>query len=162
NGNAAGKLAGHSDWISSLAFSPDNARLVSGSLDGQVLMWDVAGAKKVIDVQARVPPAANTPQTAAPPVTSLSFRSDGKMLAIGNGAGQIHLVNPADGKVIRATQAAHASSVTGLAFHPGLAVLASCSKDRTVKLWDVNSGAQLINLDGHTAWVQGVVFLEKG
>ena len=102
------------------------------------------------------------PQTATPPVTSLAFRSDGKMLAIGNGAGQIHLVNPADGKVLRATQAQHTSSVTGLAFHPGLGVLGSCSKDRTVKLWDVNSGAQLVNLDGHTAWVQGVVFLEKG
>jgi U4/U6 small nuclear ribonucleoprotein PRP4 len=84
------------------------------------------------------------------------------LLAVGNGAGQIHFVNPVDGKVARATQAPHNSTVTGLAFHPGGTVLASCSKDRAVKLWDVNAGNQLVNLDGHLAWVQGIVFLEKG
>src|SRR5205814_3879165 len=104
---------------------------------------------------------ANAPQ---PPiaVTAVAFRADAKMLAAGNSAGQIHFINPEDGKVIRATTTQHNGVVTGLPFHPAGTVLASCSKDRTVKLWDANGGGQLISLDGHTAWVQGILFLEKG
>ena len=117
---------------------------------------------KAIALQARSAPPTAAPQPSTAAVTAVAFRSDGKMLAAGNSAGQIHLVNPVDGKVVRATTAQHASAVTGLAFHPGGTILASCSKDRTVKLWDVNAGGQLVSLDGHTAWVQGLVFLEKG
>jgi WD40 repeat protein len=161
-GKPVGKLSGHSDWPVSLTFSPDGMRLVSGGLDGQLLLWDVAAAKKVMDLQARTPPPANTPPPPLAAVTAVAFRSDGKMLAAGNSAGQIHLIDPATGKIVKPTAVSHTSAVTGLAFHPGGAVLASSSKDRTVKLWDANGGGQLISLDGHTAWVQGVVFLEKG
>lgn len=161
-GKPTGKLAGHSNWVTCLAFSADGTRLASGGLDGELLLWEVSAAKRLRDLQARTPPAANAPPTATPAVSAIAFRADGKMVAAGNNAGQIHFINPDDGKVVRATAASHNGGVTGLAFHPGGAILASCSKDRTVKLWDVNGGGQLVNLDGHTAWVQGVVFLERG
>jgi len=161
-GKPTGKLAGHSDWITSLAFSSDGTRLVSGGLDGQLLLWDVAASKKLRDLQIRTPPVANAPPPPPMAITAVAFRADGKMLAAGTSAGTIHFVNPEDGKLMRSTATPHNGAVTGLAFHPGGTVLASCSKDRTVKLWDVNGGGQLVNLDGHTAWVQGVTFLERG
>ena len=34
-------LEGHSDEVLSLAFSPDGRRLVTGSRDGQILVWDL-------------------------------------------------------------------------------------------------------------------------
>ena len=58
--------------------------------------------------------------------------------------------------------AGHTSSVTALAFHPGGAVLASDSKDRTVRLWNPADGQLLKALEGHTAWVEGVTFLARG
>jgi WD40 repeat protein len=92
----------------------------------------------------------------------LSYRADGKMIAVGLQSGAIHLVNPADGKILRSVQPGHTSVVTSLAFHPSGTVLASASKDRSVKLWNPENGQPLISLDGHAAWVQGVAFLEKG
>jgi WD40 repeat protein len=41
-------------------------------------------------------------------------------------------------------------------------VLASCSKDRTVRLWDPAGGQALKSLEGHTAWVQGITLLAQG
>ena len=161
-GNPAGKLTGHTDWILCLAFSPDGSRLVSGSHDGHAILWDVPGAKKLLELTlTTTPPPAPAPALPAA-TTAVAFRPDGKMIAVGTSGGQVLLCNPADGKLLRATAAPHASTVTGLAFHPGGALLASCSRDRTVKLWNPDNGQLAINLEGHTAWVEGIAFLEKG
>ena len=33
-------LAGHESWVRSVTFSPDGARIASGSYDGTVRIWD--------------------------------------------------------------------------------------------------------------------------
>ena len=40
------------------------------------------------------------------------------------------------------------SWVNGVAFHPTKNVLASCSNDRTIKLWNTDTGAELSTLRG--------------
>jgi WD40 repeat protein len=147
------KLAGHTDWVLSLAFSADGKLLASGGYDGKVHLWDVAGAKKLVEFTASPPPAPNTPAPPANVVQSFAFSPDDKQLAVGGGDAQIHLFSVPDG---------HGSSVTGLQFHPGGAVLVSSSKDRTLKLWNPANGQALKSLEGHTAWAQGVTFLAKG
>jgi WD40 repeat protein len=161
-GKPAGKLSGHTDWILAVAFSPDGKQLASGGHDGQVLLWDVPGAKKLLAFTFRPAPPANTPPLPIVPITAVTFRPDGKAVAGGDSVGQIHLLNPADGKLIRTMQAGHTSTVTGLAFHPSGTALASSGKDRALKLWNPETGQLFVNLEGHTSWVQGLVFLEKG
>jgi WD40 repeat protein len=39
------ELQGHSNWIQSVAFSPDDSQLVSGSQDNTVRLWSVASGK---------------------------------------------------------------------------------------------------------------------
>jgi WD40 repeat protein len=155
------KLAGHTDWVLALAFSGDGKLLASGGYDGVVRLWEIPSGNKLLDIPATPPPPANTPPGPTNVVMSLAFSPDGKTLALGGTDALIHLVNVADGKLIRSLPG-HTSSVTSLVFHPSGTVLISGSKDRTVKLWNPAAGQLLKSLEGHTAWVQGVALLAQG
>ena len=52
----------------------------------------------------------------------------------------------------------HTDSVYSVALSPDGQTLASGSHDRTVRLWDVNTGRLLHTLTGHTNWVRSVAF----
>jgi WD40 repeat protein len=154
------QFKGHTDWVLCLAFSSDGKTLASAGHDGSVYLWDLTAGKKLREIVARAPAAPNTEVEPPESVYSLAFSPDDKQLAVGN-TEQVFLFTVADGKYVR-TLAGHTSSVTGLAYHPGGTVLASASKDRTLRLWNPANGQALKTLEGHTAWVQGVTFVAKG
>ena len=52
--------------------------------------------------------------------------------------------------------------VNGVAFHPTKNILASCSDDSTIKLWNTDTGAELSTLRGHTDRVWSVCFSSDG
>jgi WD40 repeat protein len=168
-GKPASKLTGHGDYVLSLAFSADGKLLASGSYNNQVILWEMDReektpgrlGKKLLDVMARAPAAANTDPGPPNTVLALAFSPDRALLAAGGTDGQVHLFNPADGKYVRSL-AGHTSSVTGLQFHPSGTVLVSSSKDRTVRLWNPANGQLVKALEGHTAWVEGVTLLAQG
>src|SRR5262249_51778640 len=62
-------LTGHTEWIHSIAFSPDGNTLASGAQDKAIILWDVATGK------------ATSTWTAPRPVESVAFSPDGKTLA---------------------------------------------------------------------------------
>ncbi|HYP02620.1 MAG TPA: hypothetical protein VER76_20695, partial [Pyrinomonadaceae bacterium] len=59
-------------------------------------------------------------------------------------------------------QTGHAMRVDGLAFSPDARLLASGSKDNTVRLWDTARAFELRKLTGHAAWVKAVAFSADG
>jgi len=52
----------------------------------------------------------------------------------------------------------HRATVTRCIFHPVYSVIASCSEDATIKLWDYESGNFERTLKGHTDVVQDIAF----
>jgi WD40 repeat protein/predicted Ser/Thr protein kinase len=64
------ELAGHEDFVSGLAFSPDGETLATGSMDGSIRLWATVSGK----CQASLP--ANLGET-----TDVAFSPDGKTLA---------------------------------------------------------------------------------
>ncbi|MBI3822915.1 MAG: hypothetical protein HY289_09605, partial [Planctomycetes bacterium] len=130
-GKASSKLTDKMDWSLCVAFSVDGKQLLSGDYLGVVRLWDVGG-KKVKDLPAPPTPAPKVPPDPVP-VSAVAFAPDLKTAVIATSDGPIHLVNLGDGKIIR-TYAGHTAAVTGIAFHPTGTLMATCSKDRTVKL----------------------------
>src|SRR5882724_11633088 len=56
----------------------------------------------------------------------------------------------------------HCGSVLAVAFSPDGRLLASSSRDKTIKLWDPRSGKLARTLAGHAADVYSVAFSPKG
>ena len=67
-------LLGHSNWVRSVAFSPDGARIVSGSGDYTIRIWDVETRKMVGE-----PLVGHSNR-----VWSVAFSPDGKRIVSGS------------------------------------------------------------------------------
>ncbi|MEA5625955.1 NACHT and WD40 repeat domain-containing protein [Nostoc sp. UHCC 0251] len=94
-------------------------------------------------------------------VLSVAFSPNGKLLAIGDTNGEIHLRQLADGIQVLICKG-HSSWVISLAFSPDGKTLASSSGDYTLKLWDIDTGQCLQTLQGHEQEVWSVAFSPDG
>jgi WD40 repeat protein len=56
----------------------------------------------------------------------------------------------------------HTSCIWSIAFHPTLPLLASGGNDKTAKVWDATTGAELLALKGHTESVNSAQFSPDG
>ncbi|MBI3248823.1 MAG: WD40 repeat domain-containing protein [Deltaproteobacteria bacterium] len=143
-------LKGHTDWVWSVAFSPDGTTLASGSRDDTVRLWDVAQGQQRAVLQGHTNMVA-----------SVAFGPDGTTLASGNVDRTVRLWDVARGQQ-RAVLSGHTDRVHSVAFSPDGTTLVSGSDDHTVRLWDVARGQERAVLSGHTDSVWSVAFSPDG
>jgi WD40 repeat protein len=125
---------GHSGRVETVAFSPDGARIASGSCDHTIKLWDVASGHLLRTFEGH-----------SDCVQSVAFSPDSARIASGSVDGTIKLWDAASGRLLR-TFEGHSGRVASVAFSPDGARIASGSWDHTVKLWDAASGALLATL----------------
>ena len=121
-------LDGHTDWVRSVALSPDGATLASSSRDGGVRLWDVASGQ-----------LKTTLNGDWHRINSLAFLPDGSALAIAREDGTAGLWDMANG-LFKAILEEDSRGVLSLAFSPDGSALASSNWDGTVGLWDMADG----------------------
>jgi WD40 repeat protein/tRNA A-37 threonylcarbamoyl transferase component Bud32 len=139
-------LTGHSDYIISIALSPNGRTLASGSADKKIKLWDVRSQGETATLTGH----SNW-------VMSVALSPDGRTLASGSKDNTIKLWDVQSQEEI-ATLTGHSDIVYSVALSPDGRTLASGSKDNTIKLWDVQSQGEIATLTGHSNWVRSVAF----
>ena len=141
---------GHTGRVTSVAFSPDGKRIVSGSRDHTVKVWDVQTGKELLTLKGH-----NWD------VFSVAFSPDGKRIAEGSLDHTVKVWDAHTGQQLLSLTG-HIDIVFSVAFSPDSKRLASGSKDGTVKVWDAHTGREQLTLKGHTGFVTSVAFSPDG
>lgn len=140
-------LESHRSTINCLAFHPIYSSIASGSDDCMIKIWDwelgelemtlKGHTRAVLDVDYGGPPG-------------------GIILASCSSDLSIKLWNPADEYKNFRTLLGHDHSVSAVRFIPHKNLLASASRDKDLRIWDVTTGYCIKTIEGHTGWVRDV------
>ena len=87
---------------------------------------------------------------------TVCYSPQGQWLAVGEGSNIVLYDTTTHQKVREFT--GHTYQVTSVTFNPAGNMVASASKDKTIRLWDTHSGQCLKTLEGHAGFVYSVSF----
>ncbi|NBR07864.1 MAG: hypothetical protein EBT92_19165, partial [Planctomycetes bacterium] len=143
-------LKGHTSFVKSVSFSPDGKRIVSGSWDNTLKIWDASTGQEIQILKGH---------TCG--VNSVAFSPDGKKVVSGSEDMTLKIWDAITGKEIQ-TLKGHTKAVTSVSLSPDGKRIVSGSWDNTLKIWDASTGQEIKTLKGHTGGINTVSFSPEG
>ncbi|CAL1279539.1 unnamed protein product [Larinioides sclopetarius] len=149
-------LYGHQAAVTSLCFARDNCRCAVGCKDGKIYLFDIHSAKLLQTLSGH-----------SDPVTSMQAQDNDRFL-ITSGGNKIVVWNFFCKKEMFVPKSRsrkedkHQEPVTCVAVSRDGSLAVSGSRDRIVKVWQLNSGELHASLKGHTASITCVAFSPNG
>ena len=134
-----------------VTWSPDGRHIVSTRYDDLVLIWDVATGRS-----RAIPKTDTQPNTVA-------WSPDGRQFALTDDQGKVILWNGANAQRVASFEDHdEAGWAYGLAWSPDGSMVASSRESGMLQVWDVQTGKELVALQGHANAVWGLAWSPDG
>jgi WD40 repeat protein/tRNA A-37 threonylcarbamoyl transferase component Bud32 len=148
-GQLLGTAAAHREGVLVAAFSPDGQRLATAGLDGLVRVWDVAR------------PAQPQQLVAGSPTRGLVLSELRPWLVTACVDDTVRAFDTRTGEVVRAVPTGP-EPVVAIALGWDERALITAHEDRSVHVWDLDSGEHLGTFAEHTGAIRGLVGVPGG
>ena len=143
-------LAGHTEAVWAVAYSPDGGRIVSASRDETLKIWDAASGAELVTLMGH-----------ADSVCAVAYSRDGTRIVSGSFDETLIIWDVFSGAGLdRIT--GHRGAVCAVDYSCDGTRIVSGSADKTLKLWDAANGKRLATLSGHVYGVNAVAFSPDG
>jgi WD40 repeat protein len=140
---ATGKLVrhfvGHTGWVTAVSFSPDGRRVLSGSTDGTVGIWDRGSGRLLQSMRSR--------RAEGEAVWSVAFLPSGRFVLAGGGKMGLALWELASGEEVVSFEDNPCDVKRVAVSHDGRRAL-SWSRANHLILWDLTTGEEVRTLQG--------------
>lgn len=143
-------LRGHKDSVTSVTWRRDGQRLVSGSWDKTLRIWDGESGALLYTLRGH-----------EDRVNSVDWHRDGQHLVSGSSDKTIRIWDVNIGVLLH-TLTGHEDRVNSVAWRRDGRRLVSGSRDKTLRVWDADVGALLHTLCGHEDTVTTVAWRRDG
>ncbi|MEQ1904247.1 MAG: c-type cytochrome domain-containing protein, partial [Pirellulaceae bacterium] len=129
DGSLAYECKKHTDWITSLAFSPDGVLLASGDRGGNAFVWEAPTGNEYLALRGHTDR-----------INSISWRIDSNIVATASQDTTVRLWEMNNGSQVK-SWGAHGGGVTAVSFTRE-GNLVTNGRDRVAKIWNQNGEAQ--------------------
>jgi WD40 repeat protein len=148
--DAMQNLNGHSDFVTSITISQDGIRIISGSSDKTICIWDT-----------QIGTALRKLEGHSDAVASVAISHDGARIISGSDDKTIRIWDAQTGATLRKLEG-HSNVVSSVTISQDGTCVVSGSGDMTVRIWDAHTGAVLRELQGHSGFVGSIAISQDG
>lgn len=130
-------MQGHTDEVLAAAFSPMGGKIVTGSMDGTIRLWDTASGRE------------NKRSTFNSPVKAVAFSPNGKLVVAAAENGTVRLVDVETWQMHPTRFSAGPLPVRSVAFSPDGSKIITAGENKLAQIWDTSSGKLVGSLGNH-------------
>lgn len=131
-------------------FEPTNGRELFSGASTRLSVYSVPDMEKIKSMSK-----------SADVIYGIDFRSDGKLFAAGNSAGNIQVFDSVSKKLIRNLKG-HKGAVRKIKFSPNKINLFSISDDKSFKVWDIPTEAEIKSVEAHEDYIRACAISNNG
>jgi WD40 repeat protein/tetratricopeptide (TPR) repeat protein len=162
-GKALGELKGHRHAVTKVSYSADGTRILTGGLDRAVKVWDARTGTLLLDAKGMMSTDSG-----------VAFSPDGQRIVAGRNDGTARVIDTRTGGVLLELKGRPlvantfyvSTGVLCVAFSPdGARIVTGGTTDSSTgeaSVWDARTGAELLQLKGHTGQVMSASFSPDG